>query len=100
MQNAGRGGGYSGEMDALVVDRARPPSRLVYRDETRVLELRPWSFADVDRLLAAIGESLAELRAFMPWAHQALTREGYYQVVSRFQAEYHAGRDYTFGMFS
>jgi RimJ/RimL family protein N-acetyltransferase len=82
------------------IDRAHPPSRLVYRDGARHLELRPWAFSDVDALLAAVHHSLRELRAFMPWAHLPVTREGEYALVATFQADYHAGRQYVFGMFS
>ena len=88
------------------IDRAHPPSRLVYRDPAgplrhlEYLELRPWAFHDVDALLDAVTRSLPELRAFMPWAHQPMTRETEYALVATFQAQYHAGREYVFGMFS
>jgi ribosomal-protein-serine acetyltransferase len=82
------------------VDRAHPPSRLVYHDGARHLELRPWAMTDVDPLTQAVNESLPELRAFMPWAHQPITREVEFALLSRFQADYHAGRDLGFGMFS
>jgi RimJ/RimL family protein N-acetyltransferase len=82
------------------IDRAHPPSRIVYRDPTRYLELRPWAFGDVDALTNAVNESVPELKAFMPWAHQPLTREGEYALVAKFQADYHAGREYVLGMFS
>lgn len=84
----------------LPVDRAHPPSRIVYRDETRQLELRPWSFGDVDALIEAIAQSLPELRRFMPWSHSPMTREGEVELVAKFQADYHAGREYVLGMFS
>jgi ribosomal-protein-serine acetyltransferase len=87
-------------MDAFPVDRTRPPSRVVYRDGARHLELRPWAFADVDALIAAIDQSNPELRRFMPWAHGEATREGYYTLVAKFQADYWAGREYVLGMFS
>jgi len=82
------------------VDRAHPPSRIVFRDATRYLELRPWAFGDVDALMDAVTKSVPELKAFMPWAHFLLTREGEYALVAKFQADYHAGREYVLGMFS
>lgn len=87
-------------MPSFPIDRARPPSRVVYRDGARYLELRPWSLADVDALIAAVQASGAELRSFMPWAHQPITREDEYQIVARFQADYWAGREYVLGAFS
>ena len=81
------------------VDRAHPPSRLVFDDGARRLELRPWAMTDVDPLTQAVNESLPELRAFMPWAHQPITREFEYALLARFQADYYAGRDLGFGMF-
>jgi RimJ/RimL family protein N-acetyltransferase len=48
----------------------------------------------------AVTKSLPELRAFMPFAHLPLTREGEYALVSKFQADYYAGREYVLGMMS
>jgi RimJ/RimL family protein N-acetyltransferase len=73
---------------------------MVYRDPTRYLELRPWAFGDIDAILDAVTKSLPELRAFMPWAHTPLTREGQYAFVAKSQADYHAGREYVLGMLS
>lgn len=87
-------------MRTFPVDRAHPPSRLVYRDSARCLELRPWAFGDVDALMESVAQSATELRAFMPWAHQPRTREGDYALLAKFQADYHAGREYVLGMFS
>jgi len=36
----------------------------------------------------------------MPWAHVTITREVQYAYVAKSQADYHAGRDCVFGMFS
>jgi RimJ/RimL family protein N-acetyltransferase len=86
-------------MTAFPIDRTHPPRQLVYRDEARQLVLRPWTLDDVDDLLAAVASSLAELRAFLPWAHQSLTRENQYRIVTHFHAEYWAGAQYVLGMF-
>jgi RimJ/RimL family protein N-acetyltransferase len=86
-------------MSSFPIDRSHPPRRIVYRDGVRHLELRPWSFDDVDALIAAIAESRVELLEFMPWAHVVPTREAEYQLIARFQADYWAGRDFVFGMF-
>jgi RimJ/RimL family protein N-acetyltransferase len=48
----------------------------------------------------AVTKSLPELRAFMPFAHLPLTREGEYAFVAKFQADYTAGREYLLGMMS
>jgi len=85
---------------SLPIDRAHPPSRVVYDDGARQLVLRPWALSDVDALVAAIHASLPELRCFMPWSHGPVTREIYYELVTRFMASYWGGRDYIFGMFS
>jgi RimJ/RimL family protein N-acetyltransferase len=88
-----------GGMSTIAIDRTHPPSRLVYDDGARHLEIRPWSYGDVDALIAAVDASLPELRSFMPWAHLPMTRQGQYELIARFQADFHAGRDYTLGMF-
>lgn len=87
-------------MSPFPVDRKHPPSRLVYRDGARHLELRPWSVDDTDALLAAVEASRAELKRFMPWAHEPVTRAQEYRLIAGFQASYHAGDEYIFGMFS
>jgi ribosomal-protein-serine acetyltransferase len=96
----GRAPWHARRVSPIVVDRTHPPSRLVYRDGERFLELRPLGFGDVDALVRAVEESLPELRPFMPWAHLPVTRQGEYELVARLQADYHAGRDYVLGMFS
>lgn len=85
---------------SLPIDRAHPPSRITYDDGARRLVIRPWALTDVDALVAAIRASTSELRHFMPWAHGPVTREGYYELVTRFHANYWAGREYVVGLFS
>jgi RimJ/RimL family protein N-acetyltransferase len=86
-------------LSTFPIDRTHPPRQLVFHDDARELVLRPWGLDDVDALVAAVEASLAELRAFMPWAHLPITREGEYALVAQFQADYWAGRQYVFGMF-
>jgi RimJ/RimL family protein N-acetyltransferase len=86
-------------MTPFAIDRHHPPQRIAYRDDQRCVVLRPWGLGDADALAAAIGHSLPELRAFMPWAHLPLSREGEYDFIVKMQAEYWAGREYTFGIF-
>jgi RimJ/RimL family protein N-acetyltransferase len=86
-------------LNTFPLDRAHPPRRLVFEDAARHLVLRPWAFDDIDGFLAAIEASRAELRAFMPWAHESATRDDAYTLISRFQAEYWAGEQYVLGMF-
>ena len=76
-------------MSLFPVDRTHPPSRIVYRDATRHLTLRPWTSGDVDALVEAVHASLSELRAFMPWAHAhvTITREVQYAHVAKSQAD-------------
>ncbi len=89
-----------GGMSAFPIDRLRPPGRVVHRGGGRHIELRPYTFADVDRLAAAIERSRAELKGFMPWSHAPSTREGDYDLIARFQSNYWSGREYVCGVFS
>lgn len=87
-------------MDPFVIDRAHPPSRVEFRGGGRYLALRPWSLLDADALIRAVTESAAALRPYMPWAHEAPTREGQYALLTKFQDSYRAGREYVLGMFA
>jgi RimJ/RimL family protein N-acetyltransferase len=86
-------------MPAFPIDRAHPPRRLAFQDPTRTLVLRPWDLDDVDPLIEAIRSSLPELRAFMPWAHLPITREGQHALIARFHSAYWNAGDYVLGMF-
>jgi RimJ/RimL family protein N-acetyltransferase len=86
-------------MSAFSIDRLHPPRRITYRDDKRGVELRPWALSDADALIAAVRQSLPELRAFMPWAHLPLSREGEYDLIATFQADYWTGREYVLGIF-
>ena len=80
------------------IDRRHPPRRIACSQGGLHLVLRPWSLSDVDALLEAVNASLPELRAFMPWAHLPLSREGEYDLIAKFSADYWAGREYVFGL--
>jgi hypothetical protein len=56
-------------MSAFPIDRTHPPRRITYRRHGRPLEIEPWAFDDIEPSIRAVTASLAELRAFMPWAH-------------------------------
>jgi hypothetical protein len=71
-------------MVAFPIDRTHPPRRIQYHDDSRHLEIAPWAFEEIDACIAAIDASLPELRAFLPWAHEPLTREGQYRVFASF----------------
>lgn len=86
-------------MTTLPIDRTHPPARIVYDDGARHLTLRPWSYGDLDALMDAVIASTAALKGFMPWAHTPPTREAEHALITRFQADYHAGREYVFGCF-
>lgn len=86
--------------EPFIIDRAHPPARIVFRDASRTLTLRPWNLSDIDRLKRAVEESTEALKPYMPWAHEAPTREGEYALIAGFQANYWAGRDYVYGCFS
>jgi ribosomal-protein-serine acetyltransferase len=86
-------------MPTFRIDRAHPPRRVVVRDGARSVVLRPWLLADADALLEAVTASLPELRAFMAWAHVPPSREGEYDLIARFDADYWAGRQYVLGVF-
>jgi ribosomal-protein-serine acetyltransferase len=81
------------------IDRLHPPRRIVYRDDARHVEVRPWTLSDADALVAAVQSSLAEVRAFMVWAHMPLSREGEYDLIAKLAADYWAGRQYVVGIF-
>lgn len=82
-------------MVAFPIDRAHPPRRIRYHDDSRHLEIAPWAFDEIDDCMAALDASLPELRAFLPWAHDPLTREGQYRPFASFLADWWGGRQYV-----
>lgn len=85
-------------MVAFPIDRAHSPRCIRYHDDARHLEIAPWAFDEIDAFMAAVDASLPELRAFLPWAHEPLTREGQYGVFASFRADWWAGRQYVGAM--
>lgn len=83
-------------MAPFLIDRTHPPRRLIYRDARQKLVLRPWSFEDIDPMLAALEASRKELREFMVWAHAPASRATQFQVIQSFLSQYWSGREYVF----
>jgi RimJ/RimL family protein N-acetyltransferase len=72
-----------------------------YRIETERLVLRCWDPADAAALLDAQKESLAELRPFMPWAHEEdQSLAGKVALLRRFRGAFDLDQDYIYGMFA
>jgi RimJ/RimL family protein N-acetyltransferase len=82
-------------MEAFPIDRMHPPRGILYRDSERVLQIGPWALEEVDACVVAMRASLPELRAFMPFAHAPITREGQYRAFATFLADWWAGRQYV-----
>jgi RimJ/RimL family protein N-acetyltransferase len=82
------------------IDRDCPPRRVVCRAGGREIVLRPYELDDVDGMIAAVDASEPELRAWMPWSHLPRTREGEFDIVRGFVADYWAGKQYVMGVFS
>lgn len=79
------------------ISQSRPPSRIV--DPEGSIALCAPRLQDAGMLIEAIHESLAELKAFMPWAHLEQTVDGQYDRLVTACAAYWAGKDYTFHLF-
>jgi len=72
-----------------------------YRIHTRRLVVRCWSPADAPLLKAAIDESLAELRPWMPWAkHEPGDLESKVQLLRKWRAAFDLNQDFVYGIFS
>ena len=70
------------------------------RIETARLVLRLKEPRDAPLLKAAIDMSLPELRQWMPWAMEEPSElDVIEQRIARFRDEFHAGVDFTFGIF-
>ncbi|MHB1329922.1 MAG: GNAT family N-acetyltransferase, partial [Gemmatimonadales bacterium] len=82
---------------------ALPPARLSFTPvvETERLLLRSWRPEDAPRLKAAIDANLDHLRAWMPWAmHEPSPLEVLSARLARFERDFAAGLDATYGLFA
>ncbi len=75
------------------------PSRVHYDDGQRQLILRPAHLSDAPELVAALHESLAELRQFMPWAHFPQTIQVQEKRLKELEADHGSGGDIVFHIF-
>lgn len=64
------------------------------------LVIRPHVIADVPDIVAAIDQSLPQLKSFMPWAHFPQTVESQRARVAASMASYWRGEDCTMGIFA
>jgi RimJ/RimL family protein N-acetyltransferase len=81
------------------VTREQPPARILYADDARSIEIRPWRPEDVAAQTACLQASVTELREFMPWAHAPITLEGQYKKVAAFLADTLTGGHFIAGIF-
>ncbi len=80
-----------------------PPARLPFTRalETKRLLLRPWQQGDAPHLKAAIDANLDHLRAWLPWAmHEPSPLEVVAARIARFEQDFAAGLDATYGIFA
>jgi RimJ/RimL family protein N-acetyltransferase len=68
-------------------------------NEKRVI-IRPLRLMDVPPVVEAIGESLSELRKFMPWSYFPQTIESQRKRIVELIHSYWTGKEYSFGIFS
>ena len=68
---------------------------------TERLVLRPWQPSDAARMKDAIDDNLSRLQAWMPWAmSEPSTLEEIRARIDKFAADFAAGLDGTYGMFT
>jgi len=80
-----------------------PPARLRFarQIESARLLLRPWRLEDAPQLKAAIDANLDHLRPWMPWAqHEPSSPETIAARIGRFEQDFAAGLDATYGIFA
>ena len=77
-------------------------SHAPYRVETDRLVIRAWQPGDAALLKEAIDSSLEHLRAWMPWAmeNEPQTLEEKTALVETFRAQFDAGQNFIYGIFS
>lgn len=68
--------------------------------QTSRLLLRHWTESDVDELASAVGESIEELKPWMPWAmEEPQSREARIEMFGKWRDAWLDGKDSLFGMF-
>lgn len=81
----------------MTVPAVTPPPRI----ETPRLVLRAWTPDDAAALKVAIDRSLDHLQPWMPWASdEPSTLETLTTRLTTFQADFHAGTDWVYGIFA
>jgi RimJ/RimL family protein N-acetyltransferase len=72
-----------------------------YRVETERLLIRCWDPADAHLVADAVGSSLPELRAWMPWAHdEPMTIDRRIELLREFRSKFDSGVEWIYGIFS
>ncbi len=72
-----------------------------YRIETERLLLRCWDPSDAGLLAEAVESSVAELREWMPWAHdEPMTLDRRIDLLREFRAKFDSGEDSIYGIFT
>lgn len=86
-------------MSPLEVSRRFPASALRVAHEGTELVLRPLALGDAHGIVAAIDESMVDLRTFMPWAHLPQTVEGQIARIRKSISPGLEGADFQLGLF-
>jgi len=60
--------------------------------------LRPFSFDDLDQLVAVVNAELEHLRPWMPWAQQPVTAEAETEFLNGSARNWAAGTDFVYGI--
>lgn len=76
----------------LPVSRNHPARAIRFRHAGEPLVLRPVLMTDAEPLVAAILQSVPELRAYMPWSHLPQTPLGQLERLRTVEADYWAAR--------
>lgn len=71
-----------------------------YRIVTERLILRCWNPEDAGLLNAAVDESRAHLKPWMPWAHQTVSLEERIDYLRNTRARFDRGEDFVYGIFA
>jgi RimJ/RimL family protein N-acetyltransferase len=77
----------------------KPPTLITYDDGEKQLVLRRARVTDAAPLVAAIQESLTELRHFMPWTHNPQTLELQTKRLTLIEKEFGKNKDLIFHIY-